>query len=69
MGDVQRHLAQEIADLEARLAELKARLPAHSIPPSMIMEMEDLEERLADARARLAAEGEGEGTPAQEGGK
>jgi len=48
-------LEQEIADLEARLASLEARLPAHSIPPAMIMEMDELEEQLSDKQARLAA--------------
>ena len=44
-------LNQIIAELEGQLADLKARLPAHSIPPTMIAE---LDERLADARIRLA---------------
>ena len=48
-------LEQEIVDLEARLAGLEARLPAHSIPPAMIMEMDELEEQLIDKRARLSA--------------
>jgi len=39
--------------LENRLADLKARLPAHSVPPGMIIEMEDLEEQLAELRTSL----------------
>ncbi len=48
-------LEQEIAGLKARLEELEARLPAHSVPPAMMLEMEELEEQLAEAQARLAA--------------
>ena len=36
--------------LERQLADLKARLPAHSIPPSMMMELDELEEQLAELR-------------------
>ena len=32
--------------LEERIADLKSRLPIHSVPPSMIQELEDLEEEL-----------------------
>lgn len=46
-------LESEIASLEARLVDLKARLPAHSIPPGMIAELDELDEELALARARL----------------
>ena len=36
-----------IAELERQLAELKRRLPAHFIPPAMMLELEELEDRLA----------------------
>jgi len=36
-----------IAELEQQLAGLKRRLPAHSIPPAMMLELEELEDRLA----------------------
>lgn len=49
MGDVQ----ERIARLEKQLADLQRRLPAHSVPPSMILEMERIEEELAQARAQL----------------
>ena len=39
-------------ELERRLADLKARLPAHSIPPSMMIELDELEEQLAEIQAR-----------------
>ncbi len=40
-----------IAELERRIAELRARLPKHSVPPAMIIELEDLEDELARLRA------------------
>ena len=39
-----------VVELERRIAELKARLPRHSIPPSMLLELDELEEQLAQAR-------------------
>ena len=39
-----------VAELEKQLADLQARLPAHSIPPSMIAELDELEEALILAR-------------------
>ncbi len=42
---------EELAELEERIADLKARLPAHSIPAAMLVELEDLEEALEAARA------------------
>ncbi len=33
-------------ELEARLADLKARWPKHSVPPSMWLELEEIEEEL-----------------------
>ena len=38
---------EAIAELERQVAELKRRLPAHSIPPAMMLELEQLEDRLA----------------------
>jgi polyhydroxyalkanoate synthesis regulator phasin len=37
---------ERVEELERRLADLKARLPAHSTPPSMMMELDELEEEL-----------------------
>lgn len=53
MEEIQR-LIQLIAALEAQLVELKARLPAHSIPPAMILELDQLDEQLHAARKQLA---------------
>lgn len=43
-------MTDEIAVLERQLADLKKRLPAHSIPPAMMAELDELEERLERAR-------------------
>lgn len=44
-------LSTRIAELEKRIADLRARLPKHSIPPAMLIELETLEEALARAKA------------------
>lgn len=36
----------KIEQLENRIAELKSRIPPHSVPPRMLEELEDLEEQL-----------------------
>ncbi|MBU0704352.1 MAG: histidine kinase [Chloroflexi bacterium] len=41
-----------ILELERRIADLKARLPKHSVPPSMLVELDDLEEELEQARTQ-----------------
>ena len=46
-----------LEELKERLADLKARLPAHSIPPSMMMQLDELEEELAELRS-AGSEGE-----------
>jgi hypothetical protein len=43
---VEGQIAQRIAEVRQRLADLQARVPAHSASPGMIMEMEELEEEL-----------------------
>jgi hypothetical protein len=47
---------ERIAQLEKEIAELEARLPAHSTPPAMLIELEDLEEELEALRARVRRE-------------
>ena len=47
-------LEKEIAALQARLADLKARLPAHSIPPAIMVELDEIEEKLIQAKSNLA---------------
>ncbi len=48
--------AVRLAALEREYAELLASLPAHSIPPAMIMRLEELEDAIAALRAGLAPE-------------
>ncbi len=49
----QKELTQRVAKLEAQINDLQARLPAHSIPPSMLLHLDELEEQLAQVRAAL----------------
>lgn len=44
-----------ISQLESQVADLQARLPAHSIPPNLIAEMDEIDDQLNEAKARLAA--------------
>lgn len=41
----------KIREIEQKIADLKARLPAHSVSPRMWLELEDLEEQLKALRA------------------
>jgi hypothetical protein len=50
--------AKRISQLKQRLADLKARLPAHSVPASMVMEMEELEEQLRRLQSEPQQRGE-----------
>jgi hypothetical protein len=43
---IEGQIAQRIAEVRQRLADLRARLPVHSTSPAMMMEMEELEEEL-----------------------
>ena len=40
----------KIADIEAKITELKSRWPAHSVKPAMWQELEDLEAELEKAQ-------------------
>ena len=42
--------ADRIKELEEKIADLKARWPAHSVPPSMWQQLEELEDELEKAR-------------------
>jgi hypothetical protein len=46
-----------VIELEERIADLKARLPKHSVSPAMIIKLEELEEALERARAEAMEEG------------
>ena len=41
---------EEIKKIENEIADLKARWPAHSVPPSMWQKLEELEEQRERAR-------------------
>lgn len=38
--------SESIEELEARIAELRRRIPPHSVRPAMLEELEELEEKL-----------------------
>jgi len=40
----------KVREIEDKIADLKARWPAHSVPPSMWQELEDMEEELEEAK-------------------
>lgn len=42
--------SDKIKELEEKIADLKARWPAHSVPPGMWQELEDLEDALEKAK-------------------
>lgn len=42
----------QVKKLQEQMADLKARLPAHSVSPSMIEKLEELEEKLAEAKRK-----------------
>jgi len=39
---------KRIQELEKKIADLKKRWPAHSVPPAMMQELDELEEELAE---------------------
>ena len=40
----------KVKDIEEKIADLKGRWPAHSVPPSMWQQLEDLEAELEAAK-------------------
>jgi len=40
----------KIREIEEKIADLKARWPAHSVPPSMWQQLEELEDELEKAQ-------------------
>jgi hypothetical protein len=40
----------KVREIEGKIADLKARWPAHSVPPSMWQELEELEDELEEAK-------------------
>ena len=41
---------EKAAEIERKIADLKARWPAHSVPPSMWQQLEELEDELEKAK-------------------
>ena len=39
-----------VREIEEKIADLKARWPAHSVPPSMWQQLEELEDKLEKAK-------------------
>ena len=42
----------DVSELEERIAEIKRRVPPHSVPPAMLEDLEELEACLEEARNR-----------------
>ncbi len=47
----------EVREIEDKIADLKARWPAHSVPPSMWQQLEELEAQLEEAKRKQGEEG------------
>ena len=47
---------KRIQELKEKIADLKKRWPAHSVPPGMMRELDDLEEELAEALEQIHQE-------------
>jgi len=43
---------KKIEELTNKISDLKKRLPAHSVPPSMMQELEELEAELETEKTR-----------------
>ena len=46
----------KVRELEEKIADLKARWPAHSVPPSMWQQLEELEDELEEVKRTEGAE-------------
>lgn len=60
MTDAEREQGEaRIADLQRRIAELRARLPKHSPPTAMLVELDELEDEVARAEGATANTADG----------
>ena len=41
---------ERIRELERQIADLKGRMPAHSVKPAMLQQLEELEKELKEAK-------------------
>ena len=55
MGKSNDSLRAQIADLQQRLQEARARIPKHTPPPALMAEIDELEEDLAALQAKQKA--------------
>lgn len=46
-------ITNRIQVLEEKIADLKKRWPAHSVPPALLQELDDLEEELAEELKKI----------------
>ena len=60
---------QRIVRLEEQIAELKARLPKHTPPPSMLIQLDEMEDELATLSQRLVGVGGGAASTAGSSGR
>ncbi len=51
-----------VREIEQKIAELKARWPAHSVPPHLWEELEELESELTQAERAVTEETDGRAT-------
>jgi hypothetical protein len=49
---------EKVKEIEAKIADLKARWPAHSVKPAMWQELENLEAELEEARKEDISQGQ-----------
>ena len=49
---------EKVREIEEKIADLKARWPAHSVPPSMWQQLEELENELEEAQKSEGSGGE-----------
>lgn len=56
-GEVDADLPRLIETKREELADLRQKLPAHSVRPHQLIEIEDLEDEVAALEARLRAAG------------
>jgi hypothetical protein len=47
---------KRIQELQEKIADLKKRWPAHSVPPIMMQELDELEEELAETLKQVPPE-------------
>jgi len=48
--------SDKVREIEEKIADLKARWPAHSVPPSMWQQLEKLEDELEEVKRTEATE-------------